>query len=72
MLLKLKLNLIYEDIVQRFSISVNTAWRIFDKWIDMMYYRLKFLIKWPSRDVANYITYPELSKKRYILNVSAS
>lgn len=50
-LLRLRLNLIYEDLAQRFAISTSTVQRILERGVDVMYYRLKFLIKWPSREV---------------------
>ena len=50
-LLKLRLNLIYEDLALRFGISTSTVQRVINRWIDVMYCRLKFLIKWPSREV---------------------
>lgn len=53
-LLKLRLNLIYEDLAQRFGVTVSTVCRIIDRWVDVMYYRLKFLIKWPSPDVVRH------------------
>lgn len=39
------------DLASRFNISLTTASRNFQKWLDVMYARLKFIIKWPSREV---------------------
>lgn len=50
-LMKLRLNLLMEDLAYRFGISKSTA-TIFHEWISVMFVRLKFLIHWPSKDVA--------------------
>lgn len=49
-LIRIKLNLPLQDIAYRFNISVSTASRIFDRWIDVLCTRLKFLIHWPDRE----------------------
>lgn len=49
-LMKIKLNIPFKDLAYRFGISVSTASRIFDKWIDVMSTRLQFLILWPERE----------------------
>lgn len=51
-LLRLRLGLLMEDVADRFGISISTASKIFQKWLDVMYVRLRFMIKWPSREVA--------------------
>lgn len=47
---RIKLNLPLQDIAYQFNISVSTASRIFDRWIDVLCTRLKFLIHWPDRE----------------------
>ena len=49
-LMKLRLNLGDQDIAYRFGVNQSTILRCFNKWIDVMYIRLKPLIKWPGRD----------------------
>lgn len=49
-LMRMKLDAPLQDLAYRFSISVATASRIFERWIDVMYIRLKFLILWPERE----------------------
>ena len=63
-LLKLRLNLIYEDMAQKFSISTSTVHRIINRWIEIMYHRLKFLICWPSLDVIQH-NLPPVFKELY-------
>ena len=50
-LMKLRLNLLEQDIAYRFGISQPTVSRIFEKWLLVMARRLSFLIKWPERDI---------------------
>ena len=50
-LLKLRLDLLMEDIAHRFSVSVSTASCIFSKWVDILYTRLRFLIAWPQKEI---------------------
>ena len=50
-IMRLRLNLHLEDLAVRFSVSTSTAGFIFQKWIDVMFVRLQFLIKWPSKKV---------------------
>ena len=49
-LMKLRLNLGDQDLAYRFNVSQATVSRYFAKWVDIMYIRLKPLIKWPSRE----------------------
>ena len=49
-LMKLRLNLGDQDIAFSFVVNQSTVSRCFSKWIDVMYIRLKPLIKWPERD----------------------
>ena len=50
-LMRLRLNLLMEDIAYWFNIGPSTASEIFSRNIDLMYAHLKFLIKWPSQEV---------------------
>jgi hypothetical protein len=49
-LMRLRLNMTFQDLAYRFGISHSTACRIFDKWIEVLYIRLIFLIMWPTRE----------------------
>ena len=42
-LTKLRLNLLYKDLAGRCGVSIRTISTIFDRWLDIMYSRLKFL-----------------------------
>ena len=48
---RLRLGLKVEDLAVRFAISRTSVSRIFEKWIDLLYIRLRFLVAWPSREV---------------------
>ena len=50
-LVKLRLNLLMEDIAYRFGVSLSTASCTFSKWIDILFTRLNFLIAWPQKDI---------------------
>ena len=43
-LVKLRLNLLFQDLAYRFGISVSSISTIFQKWLDVMFVRLQFLI----------------------------
>ena len=49
-LLRLRLNVPLQDLAYRFRVSVSTASRVFNRWIDVMRVRLDFLIQWPERE----------------------
>ena len=51
-LMRLTLNLQLEDLAYRFSISMSAASEIFQKWIDLLFAKLRFLIVWPSQETA--------------------
>ena len=63
-LVRLRLNLLYEDLAERFCISIGTVSHIFDCWLDILYSRLKFLIMWPSKAVVQH-NLPKLFKQVY-------
>lgn len=49
-LVRLRLNLFTVDLASRLGISNGTLVNIFQKWLDVMFVRLQFLITWPSRE----------------------
>ena len=50
-LMKLRLNLMLEDLSRRFEIGTGSVSRVMQRWLNVMYVRLKFLIVWPTRDI---------------------
>ena len=62
-LMRLRLNLMLEDLAYRFNVSKSTISRIFQTWLDVMYARLKFLIVWLERDAvrAKCLRYSKIS-----------
>lgn len=49
-LVRLRLGLLLEDLAARFKIHSSVASRVFQKWLDIMFVCLSFLIGWPERD----------------------
>ena len=49
-LMKLRLNLGYEDLAYRFNVTQSTASKTFIKWIRILFVRLRPLIVWPERE----------------------
>ncbi|XP_065915688.1 uncharacterized protein [Dysidea avara] len=49
-LMKLRLNLGYQDLGYRFGVHYSTVSRYFNKWIDVLYDRLSVFVRWPERD----------------------
>ena len=49
-LVKLRLNLPFQDLAYRWEVSISTISRLFHKWVDVMSERMVFLIRWPSQD----------------------
>ena len=49
-MVKLRLNLQNKDLGYRFKISKSSVSQISHKWLNILYYALKFLIHWPSRE----------------------
>lgn len=49
-LMKLRLNVPYQDLSYRFEISVSTVARVFQSWITLLDSRLSSLIVWPERE----------------------
>lgn len=65
-LMKLRLNLLFEDLGRRFYISGSLAGRIFKYWLDVMYQKLSDLICWLPRETI-YSTSPKTFKVNYPL-----
>ena len=63
-LMRLRLNLMVEDLGYRFNISKSTVCRIFRTWIDVMYVKLDFLIVWPSKEIILH-NMPQIFKDLY-------
>ena len=63
-LVKLRLNLVFQDLSSRFSISLTSTSVIFQKWLNVMFIRLQFLISWPTREVVRQ-NMPPLFKQFY-------
>ena len=49
-LIKLRLNLGFQDLAFRMDVSLATVTRRFHEMLDMMKIRLKFLVQWPERE----------------------
>ena len=64
-LVKLRLNLMFEDLACRFSVAKSTVCSIFHKWIEAMFICLKFLIMWPPKDVIK-ANMPQMFKDLYL------
>ena len=52
-MMKLRLNLLTEDLAHRFGVSISTVSRIFHKWLDVMYVRLSKCIRWPAKETVH-------------------
>ena len=63
-LMRLRINLRIEDLAYRFNIGSSTASDIFNRYIDVMYINLKFLIKWPSQETCR-TSMPQVFKDLY-------
>ncbi len=63
-LMKLRLDLHVEDLGYRFGISLRTVTRTVQRWIEVMFEHLKFLIKWPAQEVA-FHNMPQIFKDLY-------
>ena len=49
-LVKLRLDLQFENLADQFNCATSSAHGIFQRWIDLLYTKLQFLIKWPDHD----------------------
>ncbi|XP_046393756.1 uncharacterized protein LOC124161479 [Ischnura elegans] len=63
-LMKIRLGLLHKDIALRFGISLSTVSRIISRTIPLLASRLKFLIRWPSKDQIQR-TLPKCFRKHY-------
>ena len=50
---RLRLNLFIMDLSSRLGVCNGTMFNIFQKWLDIMFVQLQFLITWPSREVVH-------------------
>ena len=62
--MRLRLNLRVEDLSYRFSISLSTVSDIFQRWIDLLFTHLSFLIHWPSQEIVHN-NMPQIFKDLY-------
>ena len=68
-LMRLRLNMPFQDLAYRYGISRSTACRIFDRWIEVLSTRLNFRIMWPTRE--NLIkTMPAVFKQHFGIRVA--
>lgn len=65
-LMRLRLNSLIEDLAYRFGIAKSTVTTICNLWIDVMSFRLKFLIKWADKEIVQ-ATMPKIFKETYPL-----
>ena len=63
-LVRLRLGLFLQDIGIRFRVSPSIVSRIFQKWLDVMWPRLSFLISWPAREICQH-NMPPVFKQLY-------
>ena len=49
-LVRIRLNLLTQDLGYRFNVSQETVSRIFSKWLNIMYMRFKKVVFWPERE----------------------
>ena len=49
-LIKLKMNYLFQDIAYHLNVSVVTVEESFHRTLDLLYIKLKYLVKWPSRE----------------------
>ena len=63
-LMRLRVNAHLEDLSYRFRIPLANVTKIIQHWIDVMHIRMRFLIKWPSREVVR-ANMPQIFKDLY-------
>ena len=51
-LIKLRLDIQFENLADQFGLAKSTCHDIFKRWINLLYTKLKFLIKWPDHDAS--------------------
>lgn len=69
-LIRLTLNLSLQDLAYRFGVSVSTASRIVEKWLNVLHDQLGPLIRWPSKD-ENMKTMPMAFRENFGCQVRA-
>ncbi len=52
-LVKLRLGVHFEFLADHFNCSRSSASSIFKRWVNLLYYKLSFLIHWPDHDAGN-------------------
>lgn len=63
-MLRLRLNLLEDDLADRFGISQGTVSKILDRWLSVMASCLKPLIVWPDRETLR-LTMPECFREHF-------
>ena len=63
-LMKLRLNLMLEDLACRYGTTIGSVSRIIQKWLDVMFVRMRFLVSWPTREISQH-NMPDIFKKLY-------
>lgn len=63
-LIRLRLNLSFEDLAYRSLVSISTVSRLFYKWLNICFGRLRFLINWPSREAVRN-TLPNMFREHF-------
>ena len=63
-LVKLRLDLHFQDMAYRFGVSLGTVTNIFHEWLEIMSMRLKLLIMWSSREIVS-VNMPQVFKDLY-------
>ena len=63
-MIKLRLNLQNKDLGYRFKVSKSSVSQISHKWLNILYYALQFLIRWPSREELK-VTLPECFREKF-------
>ena len=63
-LMKLRLSLMNEDLAYWFAVAKSTVSRIFHKWLDVMYVRMKPCIHWPDKETVRQ-TLPNVFVKHF-------
>ena len=63
-LMKLRLNLLNEDLAYKFGVCPSTISRSIHKWLNIMYIKLGMCIRWPDRETVRK-TLPTAFQKHY-------
>ena len=49
--MKLRLNVLDQDLAYRFAVSQSTVSKVIKKWMEIMYICLKPFVEWPEREM---------------------